>query len=240
MGHRAGEDEAAGAEDQRSLPLLRLERHREAAIDNSHCRGPHAAANLDEIPREACGEPLGKIGHAARATPAGVAVAGRLERRCRVGLAREAIAPGAHRTGGVGFLHRRPEGTGADGEELGAMVADRRTEAPRRHPAADPARLLQDDRSAAGLGQLRGGGEAADPGADHDRIDSVGSGDAHRVTAGAGAGWGKSSPRRSLVHGTLLEARSSPALQPPIAPITSAEARTRAWTWAFSGGNCER
>ena len=144
------------------------------------------------------------------------------------------------RTGGLRFRHHRAESAGADGEELGSMVADGRADAPRGHPPADPTRLFQDDRPAACLGELRGGGQPTDPGADHDRIDSVAGGDAHWVTAAAGAGRGKSIPSGSFVEGTRLEAMSSPAPQPAIAPITSAEARTRASTWVFSGGNWER
>ena len=238
--HRAGEDEAAGTEHPGRLPCLDLERHCQATIDESHRRGLHAGADLDEVWRERRGEPFGEIGHAERAAPACVAVTSRLDRPLGVGQAREAIAPGADHTGGVGIGHRRPERARADGEELSAVVADSRTDASRRHPPANPARLLQDDRPAAGLGQLRGGGQPTDPGADHDRIDSVVGGAAHRVTAGAGAGRGKSIPSGSFVEGTLVEARSSPAPQPAIAPITSAAARTRVSTWVFSGGNWER
>ena len=164
-----------------------------------------------------------------------MAVASRLEIGSEGLGPRESVAPGAHGTGRERLRDRGAKGPRSDREELGTMVADGVPDPARRHPTTDPARFFEQDRPAARLGELGGGSEPTDSGTDDDTINGV----VHDAD-GLGAGCGKSEPSRSLVQGTRLDASSSPLPQPAIAPITSAEARTRAKTCAFSGGNCVR
>ena len=244
MRHGRREQRAAGRQGLARSTVGRLEHDVDATAipvhpgrsdgDGAARRADHTSTRRSRRGRE-CREPLRQIGHAGRAAPAGMPVAGGGH-----GVARESVAPHGDRAVRRGVPHEPLEAAPTDGEELRAVVAHRRADAARGHPPPHAPGLLEDDHPPTRPHELPGGAEPGDPGADDDHV-----GLRHGPRAGRAVDHvvpppeGRSIRSGSVVQGSRGEASTSPAVHPAMSPAVSAIARTRGKTWAFSGGNCE-